>query len=349
MSKYWLDWYIEHMMGSENPCRIARGKEPYPSRADCLQGMVREAAQIGRCFDPFRHRHVNEDHLLLVNRLAPFAGVTSSNPPLAIAVTVAPGHEVFYQDRENEERAKEIVRSRSTVYLDLAGQVFLMPGGVFQVRALFVWRVKEDICFCAVLTRPGSEKGWLFAWKEGHRARNSRETSYDDVWALDIPHVADHNRPINHKKVDHSGFGDLERLAWMSLANWEMLEKSAAPVLPNWGRGTADRKPDAQMAEAVQDMFVRDSPASSSIFDVKVLPALDDQRIQYLRNRASGMSYQPRQRKNCAHMVDGFYRMQPFGPGRKLLKKVWIAGHKRGVGAPKPVMYSLPGKKCVAA
>jgi len=37
-----------------------------------------------------------------------------------------------------------------------------------------------------------------------------------------------------------------------------------------------------------------------------------------------------RDRKHCEFYVDGFYRMQPVGPGRKKRKRVWVRPYTGG-------------------
>jgi len=354
MSRFWIDWFAEHVMEHDNPSRIAKGQKPYISHAECFHDVVRQACNIIRNPNPLALRSANQDQLFLIDKMAPFGNVSFDKPPLAVAVTDAPHPVIFAQDNDVEEQAKEVIRAHCSVYLDFADRVFMMPGGVFQVRALFISRSEETIQFSVILTRPGSNKGWLFVWKEGHHARHPTNRLYDDVWAPELWLIADASRPINRRKIDYGAFADLERLVWMSIANWSTLKQHAAPaVMVDYDRHPANANqrlvPSEAMAENVANRDrIGDFPASTSIFNVITLPALGEERIRQIRSRISGMKYQPRQRKNCAHTVDGFWRMQAYGPARKLRKKVWIDGFKRGTGPAKPIMNSLPRENCAA-
>ena len=347
MSRYWLDWFAEHAMVVGNPNRIANGQKPYISHAECFHDVVRQACDIIRNPNPLALRSANQDQLFLIDKMAPFGNVSFDKPPLAVAVTDAPHPEIFAHDNDVVERAKEVIHAHCSVYLDFADRVFMMPGGVFQVRALFISRSEETIQFSVILTRPGSNKGWLFVWKEGHHARHPTNLLYDDVWAPELWMIADASRPINRRKIEYGAFADVERLVWMSIANWSTLKQHAAPAMPNFVRFPANENQRKVKVEAMaEDVANRDRigemPASDSIFDVVVLPALGEERIRQIRNRISGIKYQPRHRRNCAHTVDGFWRMQAYGPGRKLRKKVWIDGFKRGTGPAKPIMNIMP-------
>lgn len=347
MHRFWIDWFAEHAMVVGNPNRIANGQKPYISHAECFHDVVRQACDIIRNPNPLALRSANQDQLFLIDKMAPFGNVSFDKPPLAVAVTDAPHPEIFAHDNDVVERAKEVIRAHCSVYLDLADRVFMMPGGVFQVRAVFISWSEETIQFSVILTRPGSNKGWLFVWKEGHHARHPTNPLYDDVWAPELWMIADASRPINHRKIDYRAFADLERLVWMSIANWSTLKQYAAPAMPNFDRLPANENQRTVTVETMAEDVangdrIGEMPKSGSIFDVVVLPALGEERIRQIRSRVSGMKYQPRHRKNCAHMVDGFWRMQAYGPGRKLRKQVWIDGFKRGHGSPKPVMNALP-------
>jgi len=166
--------------------------------------------------------------------------------------------------------------------------------------------------------------------------------------------IADASRPINRNKIDYSAFADLERLVWMSIANWSTLKNNAAlAVMVDFDRHLAAANdvplPVEAMAEDVEHGDrIGEMPMSDSIFNVVALPALGEERIRQISNCISGMKYQPRQRKNCAHTVDGYWRMQAFGPGGKLRKRIWIDGFKRGTGPAKPIMNRLP-RECHAA
>ncbi|KAB2655192.1 hypothetical protein F9K94_21815 [Brucella tritici] len=349
MSRYWLDWFAKNAMEIENRHLIGNGKNPYASPAECIRVLVGQAYIIVNDPDLSVRQAMNEDYLYLVDKLAPFSGadLELARPPLAVAVADTPDYNVYAYDHEIEERAKEVINTHSRIYLDLADHVFMMPGNVFQVRALFITGGVKHVHFSAILTRPGTNKGWLFAWLEGHHNRHPTNILYDDVWAPDLWMIADASRPINRKKIDYSAFADLERLASMTIANWSTLKQHAAPALPNFDRHPAAANngplPTEAMAEYVaHGDRIGEMPMADSIFNVVALPALGEARIRQIRNRISGIKYQDRQRKNCAHTVDGFWRMQAYGPDRKLRKRVWIDGFKRGSGPAKPVMNSLP-------
>ncbi|WP_139975168.1 hypothetical protein [Ochrobactrum sp. CGA5] len=348
MSRYWLDWFAEHVMEHDNPSRIERGQKPYASHIECFNDIVRQAFEIIRNPHSSVHPSINQDYLFLIDKMAPFGNVSFNKPPLAVAVTDAPHPEIFAHDNDVVEHAKEVINAHSSVYLDLADRVFMMPGGVFQVRALFITGFDKLAKFNAILTRPGSNKSWVFAWLEGHHARHPTNALYDDVWAPELWMIADASRPINRNKIDYSAFADLERLVWMSIVNWSTLKSNAAPaVMVDFDRhptaaNDAPLPVEAMAEDVANEDRIGEVPMADSIFNVVALPALGEERIQQIRSRISGIKYQDRQRKNCAHTVDGFWRMQAFGPGRKLRKRVWIDGFKRGHGSPKPVMNSLP-------
>ncbi len=347
MSRYWLDWFAEHAMEVGNPSRIERGQKPYASHIECFNDIVRQAFDIIRNSHSSVHPSINQDSLCLIDKMAPFGDVSFKKPPLAVSVTDAPHPEIFAHDNDVVELAKEAINVHSSIYLDL-DRVFMMPGGVFQVRALFITGCDKFVKFNAILTRPGSNKGWLFAWLEGHHARHPTNELYDDVWAPELWMIADASRPINRKKIDYRAFADLERLAFMTIANWATLKRNEVPaVMVDFERYPAVANQGSVPAEAMaedvaQGDRIGEMPMSESIFDVVVLPALGEERIRQIRSRVSGLKYQPRHRRNCAHTVDGFWRMQAYGPGRKLRKQVWINGFKRGHGSPKPIMNSLP-------
>lgn len=347
-SRYWLDWFAEHVMEHDNPSRIERGQKPYVSRAECFHDIVAQAVEILRRTDPRLLHSFDSNHLFLVDQLAPFGGAAFDKPPLAIAVTDAPYRDVFAYDPDIKERAEEVINAHSSVYLDLADRVFMMPGGVFQVRALFIIGADEPVQFSAIITRPGCGKGWLFVWQEGQHAQHSKIPVAERVWAPELKLIADASRPINKNKIDFSAFADLERLAWMSIANWSTLKEHAVPaVMVDFERHPAVANQGSVSAEAMAEDVVNEDrigevPMADSIFNVVTLPALGEGRIRQIRSSITGMKYQPRHRRNCAHTVDGFWRMQAYGPGRKLRKQVWIDGFKRGHGSPKPIMNSLP-------
>lgn len=348
MSRYWLDWFAEHVMELDNPSRIERGQKPYASHIECFNDIVRQAFDIIRNPHSSVHPSINQDYLCLIDKMAPFGDVSFNKPPLAVAVTDAPHPEIFVHDNDVVKQAKEVINAHSSIYLDLADRVFMMPGGVFQVRALFITRCDKFVKFNAILTRPGSNKGWLFAWLEGYHGRNPTNSHFDEVWSPELKLIADASRPINRNKIDYSAFADLERLIWMSIVNWSMLKRHAAPaVMVDFERHPAAANNGPLPAEAMAEDVVNEDrigemPMSNSIFNVVALPTLAEERIRQIRSRVSGLKYQPRHRRNCAHTVDGFWRMQAFGPGRKQHKKIWVDGFKRGSGSPKPVMNSLP-------
>lgn len=348
MSRYWLDWFAEHVMENDNPSRIERGQKPYMTPVECFHDIVGHAVEILRGTSPLLLHSLDRNHLFLIDQMAPFSREAVDKTSFAIAVTDAPFGEIFGNDRDIEEQAREILAAHKSVYLDLADSVFLMPGGVLQVRALFIMGGDEPVQFSAILTRPGSNKGWLFAWQAGHHAQYSNIPSAEQVWTPEIKLIADASRPINRKKIDYSAFADLERLVWMSIVNWSTLKQHAAPaVMMEFDRHPANAIQGSNSVEAMAEDIahvyrIGEMPKTDSIFDVVVLPTLGEERIRQIRSRVSGMKYQPRHRKNCTHMVDGFWRMQAYGPGRKLRKQVWINGFKRGHGSPKPVMNALP-------
>jgi len=350
MSRYWLDWFAKNAMEIENRHLIGDGKNPYASPAECIRVLVEQAFIIVNDPNLSVRQAMNEDYLYLVDKLAPFSGadLELATPPLAVAVADTPDYNVYAYDHEIEARAKEVINTHSRIYLDLGDHVFRMPGNVFQVRALFITGCDKFVKFNAILTRPGSNKGWLFAWLEGHHARHPTNELYDDVWAPELWMIADASRPINRKKIDYRAFADLERLAFMTIANWATLKRNEVPaVMVDFERYPAVANQGSVPAEAMaedvaQGDRIGEMPMSESIFDVVVLPALGEERIRQIRSRVSGLKYQPRHRRNCAHTVDGFWRMQAYGPGRKLRKQIWINGFKRGHGSPKPIMNSLP-------
>lgn len=354
MSRYWLDWFAEHAMEHDNPSRIERGQKPYASHIECFNDIVGHAVEILRGTSPLLLHSFDRNHLFLIDQMAPFSREAVDKTSFAIAVTDAPFGEVFGNDRDIEVQAREILAAHRSVYLDLADSVFLMPGGVLQVRALFIMGGDEPVQFSAILTRPGSNKGWLFAWQAGHHAQYSNIPSAEQVWTPEIKLIADASRPINRNKIDYSAFADLERLVWMTIVNWSTLKSNAAPaVMVDFDRhpAAANDAPlpvEAMAEDVVNGDRIGEMPMSDSIFNVVALPALCEERIRQIRNRISGMKYQPRQRKNCAHTVDGYWRMQAFGPGRKKHKRIWIDAFKRGSGPAKPIMNSLP-RECRAA
>jgi hypothetical protein len=281
------------------------------------------------------------------DKIAPFAGIKREKPHLALSVSRVPVLDCpwAYADVDVEQCGKEAVLGHSVIYLDLAERVFMMPGGVFQVRSLFVWHDGEHFRFCAALTRPGTNKGWLFAWREGHHARSSVDRVFDEVFALPSYQIEDRSRPINRQKIDYDRFADVERLAWLSLANWKTVVEFGAPPMP-WPRlPTIHNNP--MLEEFLDDDLVQEEPFS--MFNVVRLPPLDDDRVQQVRQGISGMTQRPRKRKNAEHEVDGHYRWQAYGPKRSLRKRIWIDGHRRGKGAPKSVMNVLPATNRLAA
>src|SRR5690606_25275520 len=138
--------------------------------------------------------------------------------------------------------------------------------------------------------------------------------------------IADACRPITRKQIDYRAFAGLARLACMSIANWATLKRPAVPaVSADRSRCPAGASPGSVPAEAMaedaaQGDRIGEMPMSESISDVGLVPGLGEERLRQIRSRVSGLKYQPRHRRNCAHTVDGFWRMQAYGPGRKLRK-----------------------------
>ena len=209
----WLNWYATVI--ADDVCKSEAGHERHRDydvghifsafTAEAVRFMKRPGAQ-----------HDGSLHGELAwfgERIAPFAGHFSQKPPLA--ATLDP-HAVFdfgEADVDEEIRiyAQQALALHSTIYLDIPDRTYMLRGGVFQIRALFIWQCREGNRFCAVLTRPGSNRGWRIAWLEGRHARNARDRALDDVWAASSLDIADRYRPINFNRIDYSQLGDRSR------------------------------------------------------------------------------------------------------------------------------------------
>lgn len=339
MKNYWLDWFVENLFEIENKHRPA-GTKPYESAEYCFREVMKEGVKLWR--DPAIQIEVSDrnENAWFADRIAPFAGISSPKPHLAVSVSRAPDFDCpsAFADEGIEQCGKEIVLGHSVVYLDLAENVFMMRGGVFQVRALFAWHDGKHFRFCAVLTRPGTNKGWWFVWREGHHARSNVHRGLDDVWAMWSSQIEDRSRPINPRKIAYEQFADVERLAWLSLANWKAATQFGNTPMPQPPLPTVYGGP--MLEEFLDEDLVQEEPFS--LFKVVRIPALDEIRIQQVRQRLSGTKHNRRQHKNSAHEVDGHYRWQAYGPRRSLRRRIWIEGHRRGQGAPKTIMNALP-------
>lgn len=345
MHTYWLDWFAENLFETENKNR-PEGTKPYESVEHCFREVVQAGVRMWG--NPVIQNESSERsaNAWFADKIAPFAGVALQKPHLAIAVSRTTLLDCPWAEADEniEQCGKDIVLGHSVIYLDLAERVFMMPGGVFQVRALFVWHDGTYFRFSTVLTRPGTDKGWWFSWCEGRHARSSVDRVFDDVFAPASTLIEDRHRPINRQKIDFDRFADVENLVWVSLANWKMATEFGTMPMPQMPMPTIHNNP--MLEDSFDDDLVLDEPFS--MFKVVRLPALDEFRVQQVRQRVSGMKYGPRRRKTREHEVSGFYRWQPYGPGRKLRKEIWVEGFRRGQGAPKSVMNVLPAADLAA-
>jgi hypothetical protein len=346
MQKYWLDWFVENLF------EVRSGHVPFGmTRSQCAEiffrKTVRDGAKLWQNPAIQHEESVRAEVAWLSEKIAPFAGIKRENSHLAVAVSRTPEcHDLFpYTDVDIEQCGKAVALSHSVIYFDLAERVFMMPGGVLQVRSLFVWHDGQHFRFFAVLTRPGSNKGCLFGWREGCYARNNDDRRFDDVFVVNLDITRDRYRPINARKVDYEYFAEVEKLAWLSLANWKTVSDHGVPPMPQL---PLPKVYGGQMLEEFfADDFAQEEPFS--LFKVIRLPALGEFRIQQVRQRLSGMKQRPRKGKNREHEVDGHYRWQAYGPRRSLRKRIWIDGHRRGKEMAKAVMNVLPAANRLAA
>lgn len=275
-------------------------------------------------------------------RIAPFVGHFSQKPPLAIALE--PGavfdlHETIV-DEEIRGYAQQALARHSTVYLDIPDRAYMMRGGVFQVRALFIWQRTEGNRFCAILTRPGSNRGWRIAWLEGHHARSARHSAFDDVWAMPSSDIADRYRPINFGKIDYSELVEVEKLAWGSLACWQdSVGDHNAPIveIPQLHREVREQPLDIE----------RDPPLTEeqfSLFKIARIRNVNPARIRGISERVSAAGH-----TRCRHAVKEFWRWQACGKGRKERRWTKVAGHMRGRGTLKTPMHVIRSANPAAA
>jgi hypothetical protein len=265
--------------------------------------------------------------------ILPFAQQFPLKRPLAISLDMGVDLRVPECAEAIHECADRVVAEHSTVYIDIPEGEYMLPGHVFQVRALFIRRFPEGNRFCAILTRPGSKSGWRFAWLEGRHERNADRWDLDDVWPMQSEVICDRYRPINAGKIDYSEFAEVEKVAWAALAQWRRMSEAEIPE-----QQVAVPEPlvaRAQPLTANDEVLVEEE-----VFTLfkKVRPyrvRLDNRSIKRLGTRKK----ETKPRAN--HDVKGFRMWQPYGPGRSLRKLIWREPQTRGHGPRKTPVDSV--------
>ncbi|MFU0507368.1 hypothetical protein [Pseudaminobacter sp. NGMCC 1.201702] len=333
----WLSWFAEQSVRNYKDFEARAGRGCPLDDNQVFRGLMAEGCRLWR--NPAIQVETSERsaRAWFADFVAPLVGQgdDDSNAPLAIRIDQAPVFDrpADYTDDEVVAEGRNILSRHSVVYLDLAERLFMMPGGVFQVRALFVRREESINRFCAVLTRPGTNKGWRMAWREGRHMRNPADRDFDDVWTAGSEDIHDPHRPINFQKIDYSRLVDVESMFWLALVCWQNVDDNGFPPMP------AQPLPPYRAEVMPMDFLVDEAISGEriSLFRTVRMPAIDECRVSEARRAFSRKSH-----RKCRHEVTGHHRWQACGKGRKERRRIWISGHQRGSGAPKTSLYVLP-------
>lgn len=230
------------------------------------------------------------------------------------------------------EVASEVISQHASVYVDIPEGQFLLGGGVLQARAVFIRHFPEGNRFCAVLTRPGSNAGWRFAWLEGRHQRSPRGPLWDDIWAMDSREISNPYRPVNSNKLDFREFAKLECVSLAALAQWSDGQDEALVRRP------AAVSNCAALASLISDEQDKSTEEAFTLFR-QIRPRRV--RVDTTRIRGRETTDTTTRKRYSQHDVSGFYRWQPYGPNRSLRRRQWVEGFTRGRGPQKTRMIPV--------
>lgn len=332
----WLSWFAAHRIRQYRLIEAQEGRECIRDDSDIFRRLVAKGRQTWNIpaiqSEPSDRSGIAWFDDLVTPLIADDAGDV---PPLALRIDQAPIFDcpAEYSDDDIVTEGQKILSQHSVVYLDLADRIFMMPGGIFQIRSLFCRQEEPFNRFCAVITRPGTNKGGRLVWSEGRYERNAKNGDYDEVWVIPSKDIHDPEKPIRFRKIDYSGLADAESLFWLALVCWQHLINNTPPPMPAEPL-TSDRTEVLPLCWWDDDLVVRDE---LSLFRIVRMPAIDEDRIRVARQSLPRQSH-----KKCRHNVAGFYRWQPYGKSRKERRRIWVAGHQRGSGPAKASLHVLP-------
>lgn len=332
--KSWLNWYAilladdfcRHEAERGRQCDYDVGRIFFAFTAEGIRFMKKP----GAAYDDTLHG----ERFWFLERIAPFAGHFSEKP--ALAAQLEP-HAVFdFRDAGVDENvrsyAQQVLARHSIVHLDIPDRTYLLRGGVFQLRALFIWQCREGNRFCAILTRPGSNRGWRMAWLEGRHARYARDSAFDDVWAMSSLDMRDRCRPINFNRIDYSQFAEVEKLAWASLACWQ------DAIDANGVQVEEILQMPLNMREQPLDLDIEPPVMGElfSLFKMVRIRNVNPARIRVIGERVSAVGH-----TKCRHEVKEFWRWQACGKERKERRWTKVTGHMRGRETPRAPMHVI--------
>lgn len=333
----WLSWFAAQCVRNYRDIEAGEGREGTLDDNQVFRRIVTERGRMWKIPAIQAEPSERSARAWFASFVAPLAGQVdgNQNPPLAIRIDQAPVFDrpADYADGEVVAEGKDMLSRHSVVYLDLAERLFMMPGGVFQVRALIVQGEQGVNKFCAVLTRPGTNNGWRIVWREGRHNRNPKDRDFDDVWALASEDIHDPHRPINFQRIDYTKLVQVESMFWLTLACWQHVRDNEVPPMPAppWPSYDVDVMPmDVVVDEAI-------SAGGISLFRMVKMPAIDEYCVSQARRGFPRKSH-----RKCRHEVTGHHRWQACGKGLKERRRIWVPGHKRGSGAPKTSLFVLP-------
>lgn len=334
--KIWLNWFAAQYVRHHRACEAQEGRECTLKDNDIFRAAMVEGARMWKQPAIQTGDSERSARAWFANLVTPLIGEGEHHvPPLAIRIDQAPAFDrpADYSDDEVVAEGRKILSRHSVVYVDLGERVFMMSGGIFQVRALFAWREGPFNRFCAVLTRSETNRGWRLIWREGRHRRDPRNSAYDDVWTPNSTDIHDPSRPINFRRVDYEKLADVETMFWLALICWRHLTDNAVPPMP------AEPLPphDAEVLplEWRDDNVI--AGGGPSLFRTIAMPAIDEYRISMARQGF------PRQtHKMSRHEVAAHPRWQACGKGLKERRRIWIASHERGSGPAKIPLHALP-------
>lgn len=184
-----------------------------------------------------------------------------------------------YCDGDVVAEGRKILSRHSVIYVDLGERIFMMSGGIFQVRALFARREGPTNRVSAVITRPGTNKGWRLIWQEGRHRRDPWDSAYDDVWTPDSTDIHDPSRPINFRRIDCENLADVESMFWLALICWQHLNDNAVPPMPT--EPLPPHEAEVLPLEWRDDNVIADG--GLSLFRTITMTAIDEYRISVAR------------------------------------------------------------------
>jgi hypothetical protein len=331
--EYWLNWFANLIAEKAREREAGQGRRGVHDARYTFSAFKKTIASM---MLPGMDREGTdwEDQAWFAKAIAPFAGFSPEKLPLA--ATLEPDAVFDFRQVEVDDGirdyAQQAVARHGIVYLDIPERTYMLRGGVFQVRALFIWQGPKGYHFCAILTRPGSNRGWRMAWSEGLHARNARDSAFDDVWAMSSLDICDRCRPINFNRIDYSQFAEVEKIAWASIACWQDSIDANGVAAEDVLRMPLDIREQSLGIDV--DPPVAEEPFS--LFRLVRIRDVNPARIRAIREGTSA----PGSAK-CRHEVREFWRWQPCGKGRKELRRTKVIAHMRGRGAPKTPMHQV--------